>query len=139
MIDRGYKRQSRTATAQELGKIRREVIKGSCKNPEVAVLSAHELQRMKQEAKILTKSEREAQRKIMAEQLETQQAEVMAKRKRMQTMDELRLKTAPPLSDLEKEDLEKATSLKNRAEEIYNENRDEVKKMNQIVGLHLSR
>lgn len=103
------------------------------------MLSAHELQRMKQEAKILTKSEREAQRKIMAEQLETQQAEVMAKRKRMQTMDELRLKTAPPLSDLEKEDLEKATSLKNRAEEIYNENRDEVKKMNQIVGLHLSR
>ena len=122
------------STADELNRIRKEVIKGSCKNPDVTVIPASDLQRIKMEAKIQTAAEREATQKIANEQAELQHATAKTKQKKMKELEEERLRLAPPLSDLEKEDLEKASALRKRAAELHNENRDEVKHMNQLVG-----
>lgn len=90
---------------------------------------------MRQEAVIHTQAEKDAQQKILNEQLEKQQAKGQAKRKRMMELEAEKKKLAPALSDLEKEDLQKKSALRKRAEELTNENRDEVKKMNQLVGV----
>lgn len=86
-----------------------------------------------------TAAEREAAQKIAREQAEAQQASLKAKQARMKSLEAERLRTAPPLSDLEKEDLEKKGVLRNRANQLKNENKDEVKKMNQLVSEFYSR
>ena len=133
-INLEYKRKTAVPTADAITRIRKEVIAGKCTNPEVAVLSAHELQRMKQQSKILTKEERIAQQKLYAEQEEKQQAKGQAKRKKMLELEQEMRLAAPPLTDMEREDLEKKGALRKNAEEIHNENRDEVKKMNQLIN-----
>lgn len=125
------------ATADDIVRIRKEVINGSCHNPDVAVISAHELQRMKHESVILTKAELIAHQKIEAEQLEQQNAKALAKKKRMIELEQEKKKTDPILSDIEREDLEKQGASRKKAEEFENENRDEVKKMNQMVTFSL--
>ena len=103
-----------------------------CKNPDVAIIPAHELQRMKQEAVVASAAELEAQRKIAKEQIDQQQAIAKAKAKRMMELADERKASQPP-TDLEIEDEAKLSALRKKAEEIHNENRDEVKKMNQLV------
>ena len=134
LFDPEYKTREKPMTPGGMAKIRREVIKGSCKNPDVAVLPASELQRIKHQTQIQTAAERQAASKLAGEQADLQQATNKAKAKRMQDLEADRQRVAPKLSDLEREDLEKRGTLVRRAEEIKNENKDEVKQMNQIIN-----
>ena len=93
-----------------------------------------DLQRIKHSAKILTKEEKIAQQKILAEQEEKQQSRAQAKKQKMIELEQEKKRVAPVLSDIEREDIDKRDAAKKRAEEIMNENRDEVKHMNQLVN-----
>jgi len=129
-----YKKREKIATADDVRKIRKEVIQGTCKNPDVAVITGMDLQRIKHSAKILTKEEKIAQQKILAEQEEKQQSRAQAKKQKMIELEQEKKRVAPVLSDIEREDIDKRDAAKKRAEEIMNENRDEVKHMNQLVS-----
>lgn len=135
-----YTRKTKVVTADEITRIKKEIMSGSVANPNVGVISAQELQRIRQEAVIHTAAEKIAQQKILAEQMQQQQAKATAKKKYMQDLaSEAQSLLGPELSDLQQEDLQKQSALRKNAEQVANENRDEVKYMNQLVETDLPR
>lgn len=129
-----YARKAKVVTADEINRIKKEILSGSVADPNVGVISAQELQRIRQEAIIHTAAEKIAQQKILAEQMQQQQAKATAKKKYMQDLaSEAQSQLGPELSDLQQEDLQKQSALRKNAEQVANENRDEVKYMNQLV------
>jgi len=116
----------------EIEKIKEQVLQGTVANPDVIIIPQSDLQRMRNEALIMTKEEQMQQKLILDEQKEKQQAAAKAKKDRMMQL-EAEKKKYVPLTEGEQEDLMKANTLKNRAEEMMNENLDEVKHMNQMI------
>lgn len=114
--------------------MRKEVSAGKCKSPDVTVLSAHELKRIKHESAVFSKEQLIAQKKIEDEQKQMQFSQALARKKKMLEIEDERRRTAPVLTPMEVEDQDKMSALKKNAEHIHNENRDEVKKMNQLIN-----
>lgn len=119
---------------QEVERIRKEVLTGKCKHPEVAVLTAAELQRMRKEAVIVTHEELVQRRKIAEEQREKQQALAKAKKERMMKLEDEKKRNAPLRNEFEIEASEKRTALQNKAQRLLDENLDEVKEMKKLVN-----
>lgn len=115
-------------------KIRKEVLTGKCKHPEVAVLTAAELQRMRKEAVIVTHDELVQRKKIAEEQREKQQALAKAKKERMMKLEEEKKRNAPLRNEFEIEEAEKRTALQKKAQRLLDENLDEVKEMKKLVN-----
>jgi hypothetical protein len=75
--------QRQTQLSEEAQKIARKVRDGDFSHPEIMVLPASEIERMKNEAIIISKEEELNQRKILEEQKEKQQAAAKARKQRM--------------------------------------------------------
>jgi len=117
---------------EEIQKITQEVRKGEVTNPNAIVIPHSELLRMKNNAVITTKEEQLYQKKILEEQNEKQQAAAKAKKQRMLEIEAERKKNIPP-TETQIEEKMKSDSLQSRAQELLNEQRDEVKHMNQMM------
>eukprot|EP01017_Pseudomicrothorax_dubius_P042904 TRINITY_DN7068_c0_g1_i3.p1 TRINITY_DN7068_c0_g1~~TRINITY_DN7068_c0_g1_i3.p1 ORF type:complete len:532 (-),score=244.84 TRINITY_DN7068_c0_g1_i3:113-1708(-) len=124
---RSYKPQTEEAKA-----IAKRVRDGDFSHPEVMVLPASEIERMRNEAIIISKEEELNQKMILAEQKEKQQAAAKARKQRMQEMEEQR-KKAEPLSEIAAETQAKNELLLNKAQEAMLAQTDEVKHMNQMM------
>lgn len=97
-----------------------------------AILSKAELDRIRQASVIMTKDQQDREKQIMEEQKEKQMAVHNARKKRMFQIDkELRSKHSP--NEFEVENTEKKESVLNRAQEILDQEKDDVKTMNQMV------
>jgi len=117
----------------ERRRIAQDILKGDPKTlNKASILSQDELIRIKNACVIMSKEEQLQQKKILNEQKEKQQAAAKAKKQKMLEIEEEKRKIVP-LSSGEQEEKEKNNSMKNRATEIYNEQLDEVKHMNQMM------
>lgn len=117
---------------QEIEKLQNELKTGEIKNPNAIVISQSELARMKNNAITLTTDERLHQQKILEEQNEKMMAAAKAKKQKMLELEAERKKEAKP-SESELNEHAKGTGLRNKAEELLNEQRDEVKHMNHLI------
>lgn len=113
-------------------KIIDDVRKGKQLDPQATIVAKSELIRMKNAAAILTKEEILQQKKIHEEQTEMQQAAAKARKQKMMEIEAERRKNIPP-SEIELEKKMKADSLKDRAKALLDEERDDVKHMNQMM------
>jgi len=105
---------------------------GNVTNPNAIVIPKSELLRMKNNAAIQTKEEQLHQKKILEEQNEKQQAAAKAKKQRMLEIEAEKKKNVPANpSDIE--DQIKSDTLQSRAQQLLNEQKDEVKHMNQMI------
>jgi hypothetical protein len=133
----GTKKNSSTlnndkAREEERRRVAQEILKGDTKVTNATILSQDELLRIKNSCVIMSKEEEIQQKRILEEQKEKQQAAAKAKKQKMLAIEETR-KTMVPLTDMEEETKHKNNALATRAEEIHNENLDEVKNMNQML------
>jgi len=117
---------------EEIKKITEEVKKGELKNPNAVIITHSDLLRMKNNAVITTKEDQLQQKRILEEQNEKQMAAAKAKKQKMLEIEAERKKNIPP-SDSEVEDQMKSNSLHSRAQQLINEQMDEVKHMNQMT------
>ena len=114
----------------ELRRIREQTEKGLQKD--AAILSKTELDRIRQASVIMTKDQQDQEKQIVEEQKEKQMAVHNARKKRMFQIDkELRSKLSP--NEFEVENTEKKESVLNRAQDILDQEKDDVKTMNQMV------
>lgn len=84
-------------------------------NREAAVISAAEIARMRQSAKVISDNDAAQQKKIAEEQKAQQQAAAKARKQRMMQMDKDRSKKLPP-TDIEKEQNARAEGLLAKAQ-----------------------
>jgi hypothetical protein len=117
---------------EEIQKLTAEVRNGEVTNPNAIIISQTELQRMKNCAVVTTKEEQLHQKRILEEQNEKQQAAAKAKKQRMLEIEAERRKNIPP-SETEIEEKIKNETLQTRAQQLLNEQKDEVKHMNQMT------
>jgi len=113
-------------------KIIQESRKGGPGSPNAIVISQAELLRMRNSAVVMSKEDLLQQKKIMEEQNEKQQAAANAKRQKMMEIEAERRKNIPP-SEAEMETAMKNEALKAKAHLLLNEERDDVKQMNQMM------
>jgi len=100
--------------------------------PNAIIISPTDLQRMKNSAAIATKEELMQQRRLLEEQNEKQMAAARAKRQRMIEIEAEKRKNIP-VNQSDIEDQLRREALQNRAQQLLNEQKDEVKHMNQMV------
>ncbi|CAK89143.1 unnamed protein product (macronuclear) [Paramecium tetraurelia] len=106
--------------------------KGDLSQSDMIVLTESELKRIKNLSVVTTKEEQIQHKKLMEEQKEKQLAAAQAKKQRMLQIEEEKKKSIP-LSQQEQEDKFAKDSLISRAQEIINEQIDDVKEMNKMV------
>ena len=114
----------------ELRKIRNQTEKGLQKD--AIILPKSELDRIRMASKIVTKDQEMQQKQIVNEQKEQQKIAHEARKKRMRHMDKERANKLPP-SDFQTEDTAKKQGLLNNAQKELDEQKDDVKTMNQMV------
>lgn len=107
---------------------------GNCKRPDVAVLTAADLARMKKESVITTNEQMLQMRKIAEEQREKQQTLARAKKQRMMKLEEEKRRNQAPQNEFEIEEAQNRSALQRKAKRMMDENLDEVKHMNQLVN-----
>lgn len=113
----------------ELRKIREQTEKGQ--KADAIVITHNELERIKGSTKIVTKEEQKLTKKMLDEQVEQQRGAAKARKKRMVTMDQERASKIPPDEFQVAANKKKAGLLQN-AQDVLDEQKDEVKKMNQM-------
>lgn len=113
----------------ELRKIREQTEKGL--KADAIVLPRSELERIKGSTKIVTKEEQKLTKKMLDEQVEQQRGAAKARKKRMVAMDQERASKVPPDEFQVAANRKKAGLLQN-AQDVLDEQKDEVKKMNQM-------
>jgi len=96
------------------------------------IISPSDLQRMKNSAAIATKEELMQQRRLLEEQNEKQMAAARAKRQRMIEIEAEKRKNIP-VNQADVDEQLRREALQNRAQQLLNEQKDEVKHMNQMV------
>lgn len=109
-------------------------MQGRVTNPNVAIITASDLQRMRKEAVLITKDELSKMRHIADEQKEKQQTVAKAKKQRMTKIEDEKRRQAPVLDEFAKEELQKNDQLKMKAKKAADRNFDEVKEMEQMVN-----
>jgi hypothetical protein len=114
----------------ELRKVREQTEKGLQKD--AIILPKSELERIRLSSKIVTKDEQMQSKQLVEEQKERQRVLHNARKKRMIHMDRERNQKLPP-SEFEVEDKEKKEGLLHNAQNILDEEKDDVKTMNQMV------
>jgi len=117
---------------QRIRNLINEVRRGGPMTPSATIIPQSELARMKNSAAILTKEELLQQKKIFEEQTEKQQAAAKAKKQKMMEIEAERRKNLPP-TEIELEKKFKDESLRSKAKKLLNEEKDDVKTMNQMM------
>lgn len=117
-------------SVNELRKVREQTEKGLQKD--AIILPKSELDRIRLGSKIVTKDEKMQRTQIAMEQKEQQRIMNEARKKRMRQMDKERTNKLPP-SEFQVEEAQKKTGLLNIAQKALDEERDDVKTMNQMV------
>ena len=117
-------------SVNELRKIRNQTEKGLQKD--AIILNKSELDRIRQASKITTKDQELQQKQIANEQKEQQRITHEARKKRMRQMDKERTNKLPP-SDFQVDETAKKQGLLNNAQKELDEQKDDVKTMNQMV------
>ena len=113
----------------ELRKIRDQTEKGL--KADAIVVTKSELDRMKASTNIVTKEERKMTKKMLDEQKEQQRAAAKTRKKRMLTLDQERASKLPP-TEFQKDSQRKKEGLLQNAQDILDEEKDDVKHMNQM-------
>jgi len=122
-----------TESQQErIKKLMSDVRKGGLNSPHSVIISQSELLRMKNSAQFVTKEQLIQQKRLLEEQQEKLHAAARAKKQRMLEIEAEKKKTIPP-TESEMETTFKNDSLKERAKLLMNEDKDEVKSMNQMM------
>jgi len=117
---------------QRIEKLINEVRRGGPISPEAIVLSQTEINRMRNAASFLSKDQLLQMKKVHEEQIEKQHATSKAKKAKMMQIEAERKKNVP-LSEVEKENIERDQALRERAQNLLDEERDEVKHMNKMI------
>ena len=116
---------------QDLRKIREQTEKGQ--KADAVIIPKNELERIKGSTKITTKEEQKQSKKMLEEQKEKQRSAANARKKRMMAMDQERASKVPP-SEYQQEQNKKKEGLLQKAQDELDEEKDEVKHMNQMVN-----
>lgn len=96
------------------------------------VMSRRDLERILRESRVMTKAEREAERERIKQEKEDAQ-DACTERKNFMNMMELTRKKNEPLNDLEEEAKERAQHLLEKANELIQEQDDEIKGLNEMI------
>ena len=113
----------------ELRRIRGLAEKGQ--QSDAVVLTKKEYDRMKQFSKIITPEEERERQKLNNEQKQVRMAAAQARKKRMQLRDNERASKLPP-TEYQKESKKKKEGLLQNAQDALDEEKDDVKHMNQM-------
>lgn len=114
----------------ELRRIRENAVKGL--QSDAVVLPQSEIDRIRKTSVIMTKEQKEEEAKLMESQKEAQKSLHNARIKRMHQMDKERNNKLPP-NEFEIEDKQKKIGVLSMAQKILDEEKDDVKTMNQMV------
>ena len=118
-----------TISLAELRDIRGKAEKNA--QPDAAIISKRDLERIKEHTRIQTKEQRLAQQKLLDEQKQQQMAAAKQRKQRMVSMDRDRTKF-PPISNLKDTSIKTETML-TKAQDQIDEEQDDVKHMNQML------
>jgi len=119
-----------TLTKEQLREIREKTEKGQ--KSEAIVINQGELDRMKAATKIQTKEQESQQRRLLEEQKDSAMAAAKARKQRMLDLDKERALKMPP-TEQQIIDKEKAEGLLTKAQQMLDEDHDDVKHMNQMM------
>lgn len=111
----------------ELREIRQKTEKGQ--KSDAVVISQNEIARMKASTKIQTKEQESQQRKLLEEQKDQQMAAAKARKQRMMDLDKERGNKLP-MTEQQQYDKEKNETLLTKAQQMLDEEHDDVKHMN---------
>ncbi|CAI2366155.1 unnamed protein product [Moneuplotes crassus] len=116
-------------SAAELRRIRGQAEKGL--KPDAVIIPKTELDRIRGSTKIVTNEEAKLTKKVLDEQKGQQRAAANARKKRMQVLDQERAAKLPP-TDFQREATQKKQGLLSKAQNALDEEKDDVKHMNQM-------
>lgn len=119
-----------TLTKDQLRDIREKTEKGH--KSEAVVINQGELERMKATTKIQTKEQEIQQRRILEDQKDSAMAAAKARKQRMLDLDKERALKMPP-TEQQMIDKEKSEGLLTKAQQMMDEDHDDVKHMNQMM------
>lgn len=114
----------------DLRKVREQTEKGLQKD--AIILPREELDRIRLASKIVSKDQEKQEKQLYEEQKEKQRVLHNAKKKRMLQMDRERANKLPP-SEFQVEDRQQKEGLLKNAQEMFDEEKDDVKTMNQML------
>jgi len=115
---------------EDLRDIRKKTEKGQ--KSDAIVISHSELERMRAATKIQTKEQESQQRRLLEEQKDQAMAEAKARKQRMLEMDKERNNKIPP-TEYQVLEKEKNETLLTKAQQMLDEEHDDVKHMNQMM------
>jgi hypothetical protein len=121
---------SAVISADELRKIREQTEKGL--QADALIMPKTELDRIRGSTKIVTKEEEKQTKKMLGEQKEQQRGAAKARKKRMQEMDKDRASKIPP-NEYQRAQKKKTQGLLQKAQDVLDEEKDDVKHMNQMM------
>lgn len=113
----------------ELRKIREQTEKGL--KADAVILPKSELDRIRGSTKVVTKEEEKMTKKMLEEQKMQQRSAALARKKRMLTMDQDRASKIPP-TEYQQQTQKKKEGLLEKAQDALDEEKDDVKHMNQM-------
>lgn len=116
-------------TKDDLRRIREQTEKGL--QADALIIPKTELDRMRAATKIVTKEEQKQTKRMLNEQKEQQRGVAKARKKRMIELDKDRASKLPP-TEYQKESRKKKEGLLHKAQEVLDEEKDDVKHMNQM-------
>ena len=119
-----------TLTKEQLRDIREKTEKGQ--KSEAVVIKQEDLERMKGTTKIQTKEAEIQQRRLLEEQKDSAMAAAKARKQRMLDLDKERA-TKMPASEQQVIDKNKADGLLTKAQQMLDEDHDDVKHLNQMM------
>eukprot|EP00826_Nyctotherus_ovalis_P014587 TRINITY_DN14081_c0_g1_i1.p2 TRINITY_DN14081_c0_g1~~TRINITY_DN14081_c0_g1_i1.p2 ORF type:complete len:234 (-),score=86.52 TRINITY_DN14081_c0_g1_i1:897-1598(-) len=102
------------------------------KQADAILMKESELRRIKNSTKITTKKEEAEQRKRLEEQKEKEQEASELLKTKMKQFDQVRAKKMP-LTEYQREELEKNQALLENAQKVIDEEMDDVKDMNKMI------
>uniref|UniRef100_A0A7S4VAZ6 Cilia- and flagella-associated protein 45 n=1 Tax=Alexandrium monilatum TaxID=311494 RepID=A0A7S4VAZ6_9DINO len=100
---------------------------------DAVVIAASELNRLRDNAKLLTKEEEIEQKKLQEEAYAERMAKSVARKERIRQMEEERKKNAMLVDNSEKTERAQKNSVLERAKRMLDEDMDDVKHMNQMM------
>lgn len=121
---------SAVISKDELRRIREQTEKGL--QADALIMPKTELERIRGSTRIVTKEEEKLTKKMLNEQKEQQRGAAKARKKRMQEMDKERASKIPP-TEYQKQQAKKTNGLLQKAQDVLDEEKDDVKHMNQMM------
>eukprot|EP00357_Protocruzia_adherens_P001936 CAMPEP_0115024322 /NCGR_PEP_ID=MMETSP0216-20121206/33126_1 /TAXON_ID=223996 /ORGANISM="Protocruzia adherens, Strain Boccale" /LENGTH=530 /DNA_ID=CAMNT_0002398273 /DNA_START=28 /DNA_END=1620 /DNA_ORIENTATION=+ len=121
-----------TISLSEMNRIKNEISKGNQKGQEFAVLSDGDLKRIKASTRVVSKEQEFEHKKLIEEQKLQQVAAAKKRRDKIERIDHTR-KPKDGISGLSKEERHKNNTLLANAQNMLDEELDDVKEMNTMV------